>query len=140
MSLRLFERLQRNDPTVTKVKTRPRRAPYGYGQRLGAALLNNTVVMEVQLHVVCLLSAKEMYAGRTDGASYLLQYLKHSPSLRSVILADWKGKGSVFFCPTAISLTEFMLNAAFQNASIQSLDVDIPDFPLLQLNTALTVS
>jgi hypothetical protein len=139
---RLCERLQRNDPALTKVETWLYGATYGYGERLGAALLKNTVVSNLSLQFFLLLSETEMEAGRTDSASCLLQFLKDSPSLQTMKLTNWRmGTGMPYpqLCPrTGSLLLELTLNAAFQNSNMQSLDLDIPDIPLTLLAQALT--
>jgi hypothetical protein len=139
--LRLCEHLQHNDPTIAEVDTWLV-TTFGYGERLGAALRNNTVVSKISLQFCFLLSETDMNAGRTDGASLLLQYLRSSPALQTLKLSNKTMEPGMYYrqlCPrTGILLLEQILSAVFQNSAMRSLDLEIPDIPLISLTQALT--
>jgi hypothetical protein len=138
---RLCKLLQRNDAATTVVETWRARTPFGYGERLGTALQNNTVVFELFLQLAFLLSERDMDNGSTDSASCLLQYLKHSPTLRSVRFAYRKCNNLCEdLSPVGTMLLELMMNAAFQNPTIRLVDLEFPDLPLPTLIQSLSAA
>jgi hypothetical protein len=137
----LCKLLRRNDATTNVVETWRAITPFGYGERLGTALQNNTVVSTLFLQLSFLLSEKEMELGATDSADRLLHYLEHSASLQSLTLAFWKFNYRYRdLTPTGILLLERILNAALQNPVIRSLHLDFPDLPLSTLIQFLSVA
>jgi hypothetical protein len=84
---RLCQLLASNDLTTAVVETWRESTPFGYGESLGAALQNNTVVSELFLQLSFLLDEQEMVAGTAGRVSRLLHFLKDSPTLQSLRLA-----------------------------------------------------
>jgi hypothetical protein len=133
---RLYRLLASNDLTTAVVETWRESTPFGYGESLGAALQNNTVVSELFLQLSYLLDEQEMVAGTAERVSRLLHFLEDSPTLQSLRLACVKiNTRGRFMSPTStdIRLLELILNAALQNPVIRLLDLEFHELPLPML-------
>jgi hypothetical protein len=86
---KICEALRANDPTLTRIDANE--YPDGYGQELGRALVDNTVVSELILNVSHAAQSEDVFEDESSGLYSLFEFIMSSSSLRTVSLFNFDG-------------------------------------------------